>query len=93
MECIADVLRNEWGYDGLVMSDWYTSYDVKIGIANQEYQNAVPNILGGNNLQMGGGKKDYDLIIEAIKSGVIKQGNLLECAGKVYDLIEKLNQK
>ena len=91
-DLIIDVLRIEWGYDGLVMSDWYTSNEIKIGLSNHPMQHAVPNILAGNNLQMGGGKNDYDLIMKSVQDGEMTTLNLLECASKVYDTIELLNQ-
>ena len=91
-DLLIDVIRIEWGYTGLIMSDWYTSNQVKIGLANHPAQHAVPNILGGNNLQMGGGKNDYDLIMKSIQEGKMTTINLLECASKVYDTIELLNQ-
>ena len=91
-DLIIDVLRIEWGYNGLVMSDWYTSNEVKIGLSNHPMQHAVPNILGGNNLQMGGGKNDYDIIMKSVQDGEMTTLNLLECASKVYDTIELLNQ-
>jgi beta-glucosidase len=91
-DLLIDVIRIEWGYKGLIMSDWYTSNEVKIGLANHPSQHAVPNILGGNNLQMGGGKNDYDLIMKSVQEGKMNTINLLECASKVYDTIELLNQ-
>ena len=92
-ELVIDVLRSEWGYDGLVMSDWYKSDECLIKISNTKPQNAVCNLLAGNNIQMGGGKYDYDIIVDAVKKGKITKNDLLECAGRVYDLIEKLNQE
>ena len=91
-DLIIDVLRIEWGYNGLVMSDWYTSNEFKIGLSNHPMQHAVPNILAGNNLQMGGGKNDYDIIMKSVQDGEMTTLNLLECASKVYDTIELLNQ-
>ena len=91
-DLILDVLRVEWGFNGLVMSDWYSSNKIKIGLSNHPCQHAVPNIIGGNNLQMGGGKNDYDFIMKAVEDGLLKRNNLLECASKVYDTIELLNQ-
>ena len=91
-DLIIDVLRIEWGFNGLVMSDWYTSNKVKLGVSNHPCQHAIPNIFNGNNLQMGGGKKDYDLIMKAVEDGLLSRDNLLECASKVYDTIELLNQ-
>ena len=74
------------------MSDWYSSNDIKIGLANHPAQHCVPNILAGNNLQMGGGKNDYDIIMKNIEEGNMNTLNLLECASKVYDTIELLNK-
>jgi len=91
-DLLIDVLRIEWEYEGLIMSDWFSSNEMKIGLSNHPSQNVVPNILGGNNLQMGGGKKDYDLIMKNIQEGNMNTINLLECASKVYDTIELLNQ-
>ena len=91
-DLLIDVLRIEWGFDGLIMSDWFDSHDVKIGLANHPNQNIVKNILGGNNLKMWGSKPDYDLVLKSIQEGEINTFNLLECASKVYDTIELLNQ-
>ena len=91
-DLLIDVVRIEWGYNGLIMSDWYTSNQIKIGTANHPSQHAVPNIINGNNLQMGGGKNDYDLIMKSIEEGNMNTINLLECSSKVYDTIELLNQ-
>ena len=91
-DLLIDVLRIEWGFDGLIMSDWFGSNDVKIGLANYPNQHIVPNILGGNNLKMWGSKTDYDLVLKAIQEGKITTMNLLECASRVYDAIELLNQ-
>ena len=91
-DLIIDVLRIEWGYNGLVMSDWYSSNNIKLKVSNHPCQHAVPNIMGGNNLQMGGGKKDYDIIMNSYEEGNLSKLNLMECASKVYDTIELLNQ-
>jgi beta-glucosidase len=91
-DLLIDVVRIEWGYSGLIMSDWYTSNEIKIGLSHYPSQHAVPNIIAGNNLQMGGGKNDYDLIMQSVHKGEMNTFNLLECASKVYDTIQLLNQ-
>ena len=93
VELLKDVVRSEWGYEGLIMSDWFNSGVRPIGLANHPSQYAVNNIMNGNNLQMGGGKDDYDLVMEAYREGKITKDHLYECASKVYETIEKLNQK
>ena len=89
---VRDVIRSEWGYEGLVMSDWFSSGSTPIGMANHPAQYAVNNIINGNNLQMGGGEKDYNLVMEAYRQGKITKEHLYECASKVYETIEKLSQ-
>ena len=41
---------------------------------------------------MGGGEKDYNLVMEAYKDGKITKEHLYECASKVYEIIETINQ-
>ena len=92
-ELVRDVIRSEWGYDGLVMSDWFSSGSTPIGLAHHPAQYAVNNIKNGNNLQMGGGEKDYNLVMQAYEDGKITKEQLYECASKVYEIVEKLNEE
>ena len=92
-ELVRDVLRSEWGYEGLVMSDWFSSGVTPIGLANHPAQYAVNNIVNGNNLQMGGGEADYNLVMEDLRKGTITKEHLYECASKVYEIIELLSQE
>ena len=89
---VKDVIRSEWGYEGLIMSDWFNSGSIPIGLANHPAQYADLNIMNGNNLQMGGGEKDYKLVMKAYEDGKITKEDLYECATKVYEIIEKLNE-
>jgi beta-glucosidase len=55
------VLRNEWGFDGVVMTDWFSTGK---GLAD-----AALAIAAGNDLMMPGGKSDKKAILAALKSG------------------------
>ena len=92
-DLLEDVLRNEWNFQGLIMSDWYVSnnYNPFFEIKYKP-QHVIGNILAGNDLQMPGYKEDYDIVIDAVKSGEVKRENLMECASKVYDTIMMLNE-
>ena len=92
-DIIIDVLRCEWGFDGLVMSDWYESEKFQNKVAYHAAQMASCNIKGGNNLQMWGRKNDYDVLMRALKNGEITRDDLLESGSRVYDTIEFLTQK
>ena len=90
-DLINDILRCEWGYDGLVMSDWIKSGRSfsKKSIYPAPY--ASNNILAGNDLTMPGSNADYLDIYKALKTGKLKNEDLLSSASRVYRAIK--NQK
>ncbi|MFT4413291.1 beta-glucosidase family protein [Fredinandcohnia humi] len=71
-----DILRNEWNYDGVVVTDWGGSND------------RVAGLIAGNELEMPttAGETNEE-IIQAIKSGRIKEEVLDECVDRLLDLI------
>ena len=91
-DLVTDVLRCEWGYEGLVMSDWYISENVPNKLSVHPAQMANYNIKAGNDLQMWGRKKDYEVVMKSVKDGLVTRDELLETASRVYDTIESLHQ-
>ena len=73
-----EILRNEWGYDGVVVSDWGAVNDRVLGLKN------------GNDLEMpsssGSGTKK---IVEAVKNGTLDEAVLNERALNMLNLIKK----
>ncbi len=73
-----EILRDEWGFDGVVVSDWGAVNDRVLGFKN------------GNDLEMpsssGSGTKK---IIEAVKNGTIDEATLNERALNMLNLIKK----
>lgn len=65
--------RDEWGFDGTVMTDWFTSQDVPeiTGKFQPRYpiSSSVGCIYAGNDIQMPGCRKNVDDIVEAVKTG------------------------
>ena len=92
-DLVTDVLRSEWGYDGLVMSDWYVSKNIPNKVSIHPSQMADKNIKGGNDLTMWGRVTDYEVVKEAFKNGEITRDDLLETASRVVDLVEALNSE
>lgn len=85
MHLMRDILRDEWGFDGVVVTDWGGSND------------RVAGLLAGNELEMPttDGETDKE-IVEAIKSGKIQEEVLDECVDRLLDLIfmtEKVIEK
>ncbi len=54
---LTDILRNDWGFNGLVMSDWFGG------------QTAPAQIKAGNDLLEPGTKLQWDALTKAVKSG------------------------
>ncbi len=65
--------RDEWGFDGVVMTDWFTSQEMPqiTGGHPAAYPISASTgcIYAGNDIQMPGCKKNVDDIVEAVKSG------------------------
>ena len=86
-ELINDILRCEWGYPGLVMTDWIATGRsfCKESIYPAPY--ASNNILAGNDLTMSGCPKDYKDIMKALKTGKLTHEDLVYSASRVYRAI------
>ena len=79
---LTDVLRDEWGYDGLVMSDWGAVSDRIRGIA------------AGLDLEMpGSGGVNDARIVEAVETGKLAEEDLDKAVRNVLNLIEKYHSK
>ena len=60
-----DVVKKEWGFSGLIMSDWTSTYDA-VGAAN-----------GGLDLEMPSGKlMNRDNLLPAIKAGKVSEATI-----------------
>ena len=73
------VLRNEWGFDGVVMTDWFST-------KGKGGRNALA-MEAGNDLIMpglGGNKKD---ILNGVRTGVISEEDVRRCCGNVIRAI------
>lgn len=75
---LTDILRDEWGFKGLVMSDWGAVDD------------RVEGIKAGLDLEMptSYGKNDK-LIVEAVKSGELDEADLDKCVRRVLEMADR----
>lgn len=76
---LTDVLRGEWGFEGLVVSDW--------GAVNDR----VKGVAAGLDLEMpsSGGRTDAQLVA-AVRDGSLDERHVDVAAGRVADLVEKV---
>ncbi|WP_308159146.1 glycoside hydrolase family 3 C-terminal domain-containing protein [Curtobacterium sp. ISL-83] len=75
---LTEVLREEWGFDGLVMSDWGAVSD------------RVGGVRAGLDLEMpaSGGRTDAR-IVQAIRDGLLGEDELDAVTRRVLDLVER----
>ena len=88
-ELVNDILRCEWGYDGLVMTDWIASGRSFCRKSKYPAPYASNNILAGNDLTMSGCPKDYKDIMKALKKGKLTKTDLIYSASRIYRSIQK----
>ena len=72
---LVDILRNEWGFDGLVVTDWGGNND---GVLSLEC---------GNQLEMPGGPDRPEEVIKAIEEGRLQESVLDDNVDKLLDIV------
>jgi beta-glucosidase len=98
-DILQGIARDEWGFEGMFMTDWCTSQDVTgfSVVSEPKYPISASTgcIFAGNDLQMPGCKKNVDDIIEAIEKDReldgyrITLGELQYCAAKIINILVK----
>ena len=89
-DLITMVLRGEWGFEGVVMTDWGTTND-KFNLGVYGASSPALCIKAGNDLMMSGTKEDVDGILAGLKDGTITRAELEECAGRILSLARSLS--
>ncbi len=73
-DLLTDILRDEWGFKGLVMTDWFGGYYGWAAITDPNYSSdVVAQLSSGNDLLMPGMKMQYETILSALQSGALSQ--------------------
>lgn len=76
---LTQVLRDEWGFDGIVMSDWFGSHST------------APTLNAGLDLEMPGPARDRgDKLVAAVKSGEVKAETVRAAARRMLVLLERV---
>ena len=92
-ELINDILRCEWGYSGLVMTDWIKSGRSFSKKSKYPAPYASNNIKAGNDLTMPGSSKDFNDIVKEVKKGKLSKEDLIYSASRIYRSIIKNNTR
>ncbi|MFM2280166.1 MAG: beta-glucosidase [Pseudomonadota bacterium] len=74
---LTEVLRGDWGFDGIVMSDWFGSHST------------VESVNAGLDLEMPGPTRDRGAkLVAAVKDGLVKAETVRKAAGNMLRLLE-----
>lgn len=76
-ELLDGILRGEWGYQGVITTDWWTK--------GEHYK----EIKAGNDIKMGTGYPER--VLEALEKGLITREEIAACARRVLEMILKID--
>ncbi|MCR5077331.1 MAG: beta-glucosidase [Prevotella sp.] len=71
------LLRKEWGFKGLVVSDWNAG------------KTPVKSMMAGNDMLQPGQERQYKAILEAVKNGTLPEATLNRSVSRVLELVVK----
>ncbi len=97
-DLLTAVARDEWGFEGIIMTDWGTTGSIDMEPGKQfryGHSNAAGCVWAGNDLNMPGSKEDVDEILRSVdaKEGEVSypltKADLAACAKRVLSVIMK----
>lgn len=76
-ELLTTILRDEWGFDGIVMTDWTGQ------------RNTIAQIQAGNDLMEPGQPVQSKDVVDGVKSGKLKESDLDICVKRILQYLVK----
>lgn len=87
---IEDILRSEFGFDGIVMTDWVVAAMHKGGSYEAPVSWKVAN--AGGDVLMPGSKAHFDMLVKGLKDGQVTREQLEINATRMYRMACKLTE-
>ena len=76
-DLVQTILRDEWGYEGTVMTDWFGGKDGAV------------QMWAGNDMLQPGKQAQFDSIVAGVKSGKLAEADLDRNVQRILNLVEK----
>ena len=76
-DLVTTILRDEWGYEGTVMTDWFGGKD------------GAKQMWAGNDMLQPGKAEQFDSIVAGVKSGKLDEADLDRSVQRILNLVEK----
>ena len=74
---LTEILRDDWGFEGFVMTDWWAE------------ENGARQIAAGNDLLMPGTEHQYNEIVEGVQNGSLDVKDLDLCVKRIMQVMLK----
>ena len=88
-ELLTNILRNEWKFQGVVMTDWFGGYGSEDEVRANKVSNVAAQINAGNDWLMPGTPQQIDAVIQQVKSGKLNQSAIDESTERILQMIQK----
>ena len=76
-DLVTTILRDEWGYEGTVMTDWFGGKD------------GAKQMWAGNDMLQPGKAEQFDSIVAGVKNGKLNEADLDRSVQRILNLVEK----
>ena len=76
-DLVQTILRDEWGYEGTVMTDWFGGKD------------GAKQMWAGNDMLQPGKAEQFDSIVAGVKSGKLDEADLDRNVQRILNLVER----
>lgn len=76
---LTEILRDEWGFDGVVVTDWWAE------------ENGARQQAAGNDLLMPGTQRQVDQIIEGLENGTLTEDELDRNVANILKMTSRTN--
>lgn len=80
-ELLTDILRDEWGFDGVVVSDWG-------GVKDR-----IKALEAGNDLDMPENQRSNQSIVDAVRRGLLSEAVLDQSVERILELVFKAKEQ
>lgn len=91
-DLIGDILRDEFGFKGIVMTDWLVAA-LNSGKKKYPVPNAARIAAAGGDLVMPGGPGDLKAMLDGLKDGTVTRRQLMINTTRVFRLAKKLTEE
>lgn len=95
-DLLTDLLRKEWGFDGIVITDWMVTGTGMPGNHKYPYASAAGCIMAGNDLIMPGSRADCESIKKALEGKdpeyKLTKSELKTCVNRIVSLAANISE-